>query len=105
MQHVVVPDGEACTGVPCRRAWRTFTVRMTRLRKQYDSSKARKDPSAKRLKKSVTIRLDETTPGYLKDLAERVGMPYQTLINMYLRDCAESRKTLRLQWRKPADAG
>jgi len=41
----------------------------------------------------------------LEGLGERVGMPYQTLINMYLRDCAESRKTLRLQWRKPADAG
>jgi len=48
---------------------------MTRLRKQYDSSKARKDPSAKRLKKSVTIRLDETTPGYLKDLVNASGCP------------------------------
>jgi len=75
VQHVVVLDGEACTGVPCRRAWRTYTVRMTRLRKQYDSSKARKDPSAKRLKKSVTIRLDETTPGYLKDLVNASGCP------------------------------
>jgi uncharacterized protein (DUF4415 family) len=69
------------------------------MRKHYDFSKARKNPYAKRLKKQVTIRLDEPTLAYFKDLGERVGMPYQTLINMYLRDCAEARKELRLQWR------
>jgi predicted DNA binding CopG/RHH family protein len=69
------------------------------MRKHYDFSKARKNPYAKRLKKQVTIRLDEPTLTYFKDLGERVGMPYQTLINMYLRDCAEARKELRLQWR------
>ncbi|HET7539502.1 MAG TPA: BrnA antitoxin family protein [Polyangiaceae bacterium] len=74
------------------------------MRKQYDFSKARRNPYAKRLKRPVTIRLDEATLGYFKEMAERVGMPYQTLINMYLRDCAESRKTLRFQWRRPDDA-
>jgi len=69
------------------------------MRKHYDFSKARKNPYAKRLKKQVTIRLDEPTLTYFKDLGERVGMPYQTLINMYLRDCAQARKELRLQWR------
>jgi predicted DNA binding CopG/RHH family protein len=69
------------------------------MRKHYDFSKARRNPYARRLKKQVTIRLDEPTLTYFKDLAERVGMPYQTLINMYLRDCAENRKQLRLQWR------
>jgi uncharacterized protein (DUF4415 family) len=69
------------------------------MRKHYDFSKARKNPYAKRLKKQVTIRLDERTLAYFKDLGERVGLPYQTLINMYLRDCAEARKELRLQWR------
>ena len=69
------------------------------MRKHYDFSKARKNPYAKRLKKQVTIRLDEPTLAYFKDLGERVGMPYQTLINMYLRDCAEARKELRLLWR------
>jgi len=69
------------------------------MRKHYDFSKARKNPYAKRLKKQVTIRLDEPTLDYFKNLGERVGMPYQTLINMYLRDCAETRKELRLQWR------
>ncbi len=70
------------------------------MRKQYDFSKARRNPYAKRLKRSITIRLDETTLAYFKDMGERVGMPYQTLVNMYLRDCAENRKELRLQWRK-----
>ena len=69
------------------------------MKKHYDFSNARKNPYAKRLKKQVTIRLDEPTLAYFKDLGERVGMPYQTLINMYLRDCAEARKELRLQWR------
>ena len=69
------------------------------MKKHYDFSKARKNPYAKRLKKQVTIRLDEPTLAYFKDLGERVGMPYQTLINMYLRDCAEARKELRLLWR------
>ena len=69
------------------------------MKKHYDFSNARKNPYAKRLKKQVTIRLDEPTLAYFKDLGARVGMPYQTLINMYLRDCAEARKELRLQWR------
>lgn len=68
------------------------------MRKHYDFSKARRNPYAKRLKKQVTIRLEEPTLAYFKALAERVGIPYQTLINMYLRECADSRKELRLQW-------
>ena len=73
------------------------------MKKQYDFSNARKNPYAKRLKKQVTIRLDESTLAYFKELGARVDMPYQTLINLYLRDCAEARKQLRLQWR-PTDA-
>jgi predicted DNA binding CopG/RHH family protein len=74
------------------------------MKKQYDFSKARRNPYAKRLKKPLTIRVDEITLAYFKDLGERVGMPYQTLINMYLRDCAENRKELRLQWTTGEDA-
>ena len=74
------------------------------MKKHYDFSKSRRNPYAKRLKKPLTIRVDETTLAYFKDLGERVGMPYQTLINMYLRDCAENRKELRLQWTTPDDA-
>jgi uncharacterized protein (DUF4415 family) len=71
------------------------------MRKHYDFSNARRSPYAKRLKKPVTIRLDEQTLAYFKALAERVGAPYQTLINMYLRDCAETQRELRMTWRPP----
>ncbi len=74
------------------------------MKKKYDFSNARPNPYAKRLKKQITLRLDQSTLTYFKNLGERLGMPYQTLINMYLRDCAEHRKELRVQWR-PTDAG
>ncbi len=73
------------------------------MKKKYDFSNARPNPYAKRLKKQITLRLDQPTLTYFKNLGERLGMPYQTLINMYLRDCAEHRKELRVQWR-PTDA-
>lgn len=71
------------------------------MKKEYDFSKARRNPYARRLKRQVTIRLDEGTIGYFKDLAEDTGIPYQTLINLYLRECAASRKRLSIDW-KPA---
>ncbi len=69
------------------------------MRKHYDFTKARKNPYAKRLKKQVTIRIEETTLTYFKSLAAELAIPYQTLINMYLKDCANHRKQLRLEWR------
>jgi uncharacterized protein (DUF4415 family) len=71
------------------------------MRKSYDFSKAKKNPYAKLLKKQVTIRLDEKTLAYFRSLSTEMGIPYQTLINLYLRDCAASRKKLSLSW-KPA---
>ena len=68
------------------------------MRDSYDFSKAKKNPYAKRLKKSITIRLDEPTIDYFKSLADDTGVPYQTLINLYLRDCAQSRKKLSMRW-------
>ena len=68
-------------------------------RKEYDFSKARRNPYAARLKKSVTIRLDEATIAYFKELAEETGIPYQTLINLYLRDCAATGRKLAMDWR------
>jgi len=52
------------------------------------------------LKRQVTIRMDEGTVKYFKDLAQEIGVPYQTLINLYLRDCAASHKKLSLQWKR-----
>ena len=71
------------------------------MRKEYDFSKAKKNPYARSLKRQVTIRVDENTIRYFKGLAQEIGVPYQTLINLYLRDCAATSKKLSLQW-KPA---
>lgn len=68
------------------------------MRKSYDFSKGKKNPYASRLKKQVTIRLEEGTIEYFKDLAEEFGIPYQTLINLYLRDCASSGRQLAIEW-------
>jgi len=51
------------------------------------------------LKKPITIRLDEDSVSYFKSAAEEVGIPYQSLINLYLRDCAASHKKLNLSWK------
>ncbi len=72
------------------------------MRKEYDFSKAIRNPYAKRIKKSVTIRLDEITIHYFKSLADEIGVPYQTLINLYLRDCAATGRKLALNWRPSA---
>jgi predicted DNA binding CopG/RHH family protein len=74
------------------------------MRDEYDFSNARKNPYAKRLKQKVTIRLDAPTIAYFKSLAEDTGIPYQTLINLYLRDCATSKRELSLDW-QPAAKG
>ena len=75
------------------------------MRKQYDFSEARRNPYARRLKKSVTIRLDEATIAYFTGLADDTGIPYQTLINLYLRDCAVHGRKLSMQWRKEFQTG
>jgi len=74
------------------------------MRKEYDFSKAKPNPYAKRLKRQVTIRLDEQTIDYFQRMAQESGIPYQTLINLYLRDCAATRKRLALQWKPAARA-
>jgi uncharacterized protein (DUF4415 family) len=69
------------------------------MRDEYDFSKARKNPYASQLKKSITIRLDEDSVAYFKGISEEMGIPYQTLINLYLRDCATSHRKLNLHWK------
>jgi uncharacterized protein (DUF4415 family) len=69
------------------------------MRKQYDFSAARKNPYASQLKRPVTIRLDQEAIAYFKSLSEEMGIPYQSLINLYLRDCASSKKKLNLAWK------
>ena len=69
------------------------------MRKSYDFSKGKRNPYAKRLKKQVTIRLEEQTLAYFKKLADETGIPYQTLINLFLRDCAETKKRPSMKWK------
>lgn len=71
------------------------------MRKEYDFSDARPNPYAKRLKRSITIRLDEDTVRYFQDLAAELDVPYQTLINLYLRDCARTGRRPTMRWRAP----
>jgi predicted DNA binding CopG/RHH family protein len=68
------------------------------MKKHYDFTNARKNPYASRLKKQVTIRLDDQTIQYFKSISQEVGIPYQTLINLYLRECAASGKKLEMNW-------
>jgi uncharacterized protein (DUF4415 family) len=70
------------------------------MKKEYDFSKmkGRKNPYAKNLKKQVTLRLGMDVIEYFKTLAEETGIPYQNLINLYLRECAHSHKKLTLSW-------
>ena len=69
------------------------------MRKEYDFSAARKNPYAAQLKKQITIRLDEESITYFKGISEDVGIPYQSLINLYLRDCAAPHRKLNLNWK------
>ncbi|MDH5670349.1 MAG: BrnA antitoxin family protein [Nitrospira sp.] len=68
------------------------------MRDEYDFSKSVKNSYAKRLKKQITIRLNEETIAYFKALADEEGIPYQSLINLYLRDCAEHHRKLKMEW-------
>lgn len=68
------------------------------MRDEYDFSNARKKPYAKKLKKQITINIDSDTIDYFKAQAENTGIPYQTLINLYLADCAANKKQLHMTW-------
>ena len=70
------------------------------MKAEYDLSKlkARKNPYASKLKRPVTMRLSEDVVAYFKSMANEVGMPYQSLINLYLRDCLATQRTLQINW-------
>jgi len=70
------------------------------MRDHYDFSemKGRKNPFIKYLKQQVTMKLDQDTVAYFKSVAEDTGIPYQNLINLYLRDCAVHHRKLKIQW-------
>lgn len=64
----------------------------------FEKLKGRKNPYAKKLKKQVTIRMGVDIIEYFKNMAEETGIPYQNLINLYLRDCVQSNRKLSLTW-------
>jgi len=74
------------------------------MKKEYDFSKMKEvRPSyLKKLKQQVTIKLDKDVVEYFKSLASQMDLPYQTLINLYLKECAKSKKKLSLKWDKIA---
>lgn len=73
------------------------------MKKEYDLSKmkSRKNPYAKALKKQLTIRVRPDVIDYFKNMADESGVPYQTLINLYLQDCVEEDRKLNLNWSSP----
>ncbi len=70
------------------------------MNKEYDlkNMKSRKNPYINRLKEQITIRIDKDTITYFKELSEKNGLPYQSLINLYLRDCAKEQRKLEVSW-------
>lgn len=69
-----------------------------KMMNEYDFSNARKNPYVKKLKKQITINLDNDTIEYFKSLALTTGIPYQTLINLFLADCAKNKKKPTVAW-------
>jgi len=70
------------------------------MRDEYDFSKSIKNPYAKKLKKQITIRIEQDTIEYFKRLAQETDIPYQKLINLFLRDCAQNKRRPSIKWPK-----
>lgn len=72
------------------------------MRNEYDFTNARKNPYTKNLKRQITININADTIDYFKHQSEESGIPYQTLINLYLTDCAQQKRELHIEWEEPA---
>jgi len=68
------------------------------MKKEYDFSKSIKNPYIKKLKKQISIRIEKETVEYFKKLATEIDIPYQNLMNIYLRECAENNKKPNIRW-------
>lgn len=68
------------------------------MKDEYDFSNAKQNPYIGKLKQQITINIDSDTIAYFKSLSENVGIPYQTLINLYLTDCAKNNKQPEIKW-------
>ena len=68
------------------------------MREEYDFSNGIKNPYAEKLKQQITINVNSSVVTYFKEMAESSGIPYQTLINLYLSDCVENKRKLNISW-------
>lgn len=68
------------------------------MKDEYNFANARKNPYAKKLKQQITINIDVDTIDYFKHQSETSGIPYQSLINLYLADCVNNKRQLNLSW-------
>lgn len=68
------------------------------MRNEYDFTNARPNPYLKKLKKQITINLDSETVDYFKEISDKTGIPYQTLINLYLADCVKNKRQPNFAW-------
>ena len=64
----------------------------------YDFSKSIKNPYTPNLKKPITIRIENETIKYFKELSLEIGIPYQTLINLFLAQCAQEHRRPSIKW-------
>ena len=76
----------------------TTRDKVRKMKNEYDFSNAKKNPYAGKVKQQITINLNQSTIQYFKDLAEKTGLPYQTLINLYLTDCADKKRQPEVSW-------
>lgn len=68
------------------------------MREEYDFSKAKKNPYTKKLKQQITINIDNDVIDFFKNMSSSSGIPYQTLINLYLSDCMTNNRKLNISW-------
>jgi len=68
------------------------------MKKEYNFSKSIKNPYIKKLKKQISIRIENDTVEYFKKLASEIDIPYQNLMNLYLRECAEKNRKPNIHW-------
>ena len=76
------------------------SMEASEMREQYDFSNGMKNPYVDKLKKQITIRLDDQVIDYFKSMAEETGIPYQNIINYYLLDCVKEKKHLEIVFNK-----
>jgi uncharacterized protein (DUF4415 family) len=96
--HACVSSASSLLARPRRK--KPSSTKVNDMKAQYDLSKmkSRRNPYASKLKKSVTMRLSEDVVDYFKSMATEAGVPYQSLINLYLRDCLAQNRKVEIKW-------